>query len=96
MKAFIIDENLKGEENWAFHPMENNAIVEFKQTEFNKFLDAAGRSSVFVKMDMSEAEEKALAEKAKLESAALKSDEVGKTKLGIDVKKDVDLAEWYR
>jgi len=30
VKAFIIDENLKGEENWAFHPMENNAIVEFK------------------------------------------------------------------
>ena len=45
---------------------------------------------------MSEAEEKALAEKAKLEAAALKSDEVGKTKLGIEVKKDVDLAEWYR
>jgi len=51
---------------------------------------------VFVKLDMSEAEEKALAEKAKLEAAALKSDEVGKTKLGIEVKKDVDLAEWYR
>ena len=45
---------------------------------------------------MSEAEEKALAEKAKLEAAALKQDEAGKTKLGIEVKKDVDLAEWYR
>lgn len=34
VKALIIDENLKSEEFWAFHPMENTATVEFKQSEF--------------------------------------------------------------
>lgn len=93
MKILIIDEHLKKEEYWAFHPMENNAIVEFKQTEFQKFLDAAGRSSVFVRLDVSDEEEKALAEAAK---KAKSEEETGKTKLGIDVKKEVDISEWYR
>lgn len=93
VKALIIDENLKKDVNWAFHPMENNAVVEFKQSEFQKFLDAAGRTAVFVKLDISEEEEKALAELSKKSKV---EDESGKTKLGIDVKKEVDISEWYR
>lgn len=34
VKALIIDEHLKKEEYWAFHPMDNSCCVEFKQSEF--------------------------------------------------------------
>lgn len=89
----IIDEHLKKEEYWAFHPMENNACVEFKQSEFQKFLDDAGRTPVFVRLDINDEEEKAAAELAKKAKAA---EDLGKTKLGIDVKKSDDISEWYR
>lgn len=46
-----------------------------------------------MKLDISEEELKKQEEAAK---AAAKTDESGKTKLGIDVKKEVDLAEWYK
>ncbi|KAL4444722.1 hypothetical protein ABPG74_015930 [Tetrahymena malaccensis] len=94
VKALIIDEHLKNEEYWAFHPMDNSACVEFKQSEFQKFVDAIGRTFVHVRLDLSEEEEKKLAEQSKKETA--KVEEAGHTKLGIDVKKDQDLSEWYK
>lgn len=57
-------------------------------------MDATGRTFVHVRLDLSEEEEKKLAEQAKKETA--KVDEAGHTKLGIEVKKDQDLSEWYK
>lgn len=46
-----------------------------------------------MRLDINEEEEKLAAEAAKKAKAA---EDLGKTKLGIDVKKEEDISEWYR
>lgn len=53
-------------------------------------MDAIGRNFIHIKVDMTEEEEKNLAESKKTATTAAtsKNDEAGHTKLGIEVKKD--------
>lgn len=61
-------------------------------------MDAIGRTSVNIRLDLTEEEVAKADEETKKTNKkdAPKVDEAGHTKLGIEVKKDEDLSEWYK
>ncbi|EGR33982.1 prolyl-tRNA synthetase family protein, putative [Ichthyophthirius multifiliis] len=88
----IIDKNLESHEYWSFHPMENDATVELKQSEFKKYLSLIGHDFVLAKLDEVEEADK----KAQIQQQQKEQENSHETKLKLTVKKEEDLSEWYK
>ncbi len=51
VKNIILDKNLESVEFVAFHPIENNATVEFAKSEFDRFIQHCNRKLEVIKLE---------------------------------------------
>lgn len=94
----VVDENLKNEEYWSFHPMDNSVSLEVKAEDVVKLITEDLKKKVqYVALENSKYPDEATNTKQKQKSKPekKKEDVKGETKLKMTTDKSKDFGDWY-